>query len=220
RVVTDNSGASTETSVYAAYGERQGNTTETKGFIGERHDPETGLIYLNARYYDPVTARFISPDDWDPVLDGVGTNRYAYAGNDPVNKSDANGHFVCGGGCIAAAIGVYAAVEFGLSLYDAYDAAKTIADPNSSFTDKAISAGGLIAGIVAPGAGYGAGGKFARSKLTRTPHFQTHHVLPEELAKHPAIEATGFKTESVFNKIDLPTKPGLHKTRTVHRGKH
>ncbi|MCP4074530.1 MAG: hypothetical protein GY742_22850, partial [Hyphomicrobiales bacterium] len=80
------------TSVYAAYGERQGNTTETKGFIGERHDPETGLMYLNARYYDPVTARFISPDDWDPVLDGVGTNRYAYAGNDPVNKSDPNGH--------------------------------------------------------------------------------------------------------------------------------
>ncbi|MBD0417573.1 hypothetical protein [Oryzicola mucosus] len=37
-------------------------------------------------------ARFISPDDWDPTLPGVGTNRYAYAGNDPVNKSDPNGH--------------------------------------------------------------------------------------------------------------------------------
>ncbi|MCP4090152.1 MAG: RHS repeat-associated core domain-containing protein [Gammaproteobacteria bacterium] len=93
RVVTDNTGVSTEKWVYEAYGEREGNTTETKGFIGERHDPETGLIYLNARYYDPITARFISPDDWDPVLPGVGTNRYAYAGNDPVNKSDANGHY-------------------------------------------------------------------------------------------------------------------------------
>ncbi len=111
RVVTDNTGASTETSVYAAYGERQGNTTETKGFIGERHDPETGLMYLNARYYDPITARFISPDDWDPVLPGVGTNRYAYAGNDPVNKSDPNGHFIpavavaiaaCTGACSTA----------------------------------------------------------------------------------------------------------------------
>jgi uncharacterized protein RhaS with RHS repeats len=36
--------------------------------------------------------RFISPDNWDPTLPGVGTNRYAYAGNDPVNMSDANGH--------------------------------------------------------------------------------------------------------------------------------
>ncbi|MER8887672.1 hypothetical protein, partial [Mesorhizobium sp. M0816] len=34
----------------------------------------------------------ISPDEWDPTLAGVGTNRYAYAGNDPVNQSDANGH--------------------------------------------------------------------------------------------------------------------------------
>ncbi|MEZ5926807.1 MAG: RHS repeat-associated core domain-containing protein, partial [Hyphomicrobiaceae bacterium] len=39
-----------------------------------------------------VLARFITPDDWDPLLEGVGTNRYAYAGNDPVNKSDPNGH--------------------------------------------------------------------------------------------------------------------------------
>ncbi|MER9651848.1 RHS repeat-associated core domain-containing protein, partial [Mesorhizobium sp. M0199] len=56
--------------------------------------PETGLLYLNARYMDPVLGRFISPDDWDPTLPGVGTNRYAYAQNDPVNKSDANGHVI------------------------------------------------------------------------------------------------------------------------------
>ncbi|WP_208760349.1 hypothetical protein, partial [Mesorhizobium intechi] len=41
---------------------------------------------------DVQTVRFISPDDWDPTLPGVGTNRYAYAQNDPVNKSDRNGH--------------------------------------------------------------------------------------------------------------------------------
>jgi len=39
-----------------------------------------------------ANARFISPDDWDPTLPGVGTNRYAYSDNDPVNKSDRNGH--------------------------------------------------------------------------------------------------------------------------------
>lgn len=59
----------------------------TRQDIGERYDPETGLLYLNARYMDPAFGRFVSPDDWDPVLEGVGTNRYAYAGNDPVNKS-------------------------------------------------------------------------------------------------------------------------------------
>ncbi len=39
-----------------------------------------------------ANARFISPDDWDPTQEGVGTNRYAYAANDPVNKADPNGH--------------------------------------------------------------------------------------------------------------------------------
>ncbi|WP_425402314.1 RHS repeat-associated core domain-containing protein [Inquilinus limosus] len=36
--------------------------------------------------------RFISPDWWDPTQPGVGTNRYAYSGNDPINKSDPTGH--------------------------------------------------------------------------------------------------------------------------------
>lgn len=39
-----------------------------------------------------ANARFIQPDTMDPTIPGVGTNRYAYAGNDPVNKSDRNGH--------------------------------------------------------------------------------------------------------------------------------
>ncbi|MBA8882035.1 RHS repeat-associated core domain-containing protein [Phyllobacterium myrsinacearum] len=93
RIVTDSAGSVIEQTGYAAYGERTNTAMQTqKGFIGERYDRETGLMYLNARYYDPVFARFISPDDWDPTLEGVGTNRYAYASNDPVNKSDPNGH--------------------------------------------------------------------------------------------------------------------------------
>ncbi|CAN7455504.1 RHS repeat-associated core domain-containing protein [Rhizobium sp. LjRoot254] len=39
-----------------------------------------------------ANGRFISPDDWDPTKPGVGTNRYAYSENDPINKSDPNGH--------------------------------------------------------------------------------------------------------------------------------
>jgi RHS repeat-associated protein len=81
----------TSLSDYSAYG--QPLTTNGsialngKGYINERFDPETGLQYLNARYYDAHLGRFISPDWWDPTQSGVGTNRYAYAGNDPVNGS-------------------------------------------------------------------------------------------------------------------------------------
>jgi RHS repeat-associated protein len=68
-----------------------------KGYINERFDPETGLQYLNARYYDPLLARFITPDTWDPEIPGVDINRYAYAGNDPVNGSDPSGHIETSG---------------------------------------------------------------------------------------------------------------------------
>lgn len=42
--------------------------------------------------HDVQSVRFISPDTLDPATPGVGTNRYSYSGNDPVNKSDPNGH--------------------------------------------------------------------------------------------------------------------------------
>ncbi len=65
-----------------------------KGYINQRFDAETGLEYLNARYYDSNLARFLNPDTFDPTQQGVGTNRYAYAGNDPINASDPGGNSV------------------------------------------------------------------------------------------------------------------------------
>ncbi|MGB3314304.1 MAG: RHS repeat-associated core domain-containing protein [Albidovulum sp.] len=65
---------------------------ETKGFIGERFDSDAGLSYLNARYYDPKLAMFIQPDWWEVTESGVGTNRYAYSFNDPVNGKDTGGN--------------------------------------------------------------------------------------------------------------------------------
>lgn len=66
-----------------------------------------------------MPVRFISPDDWDPTMEGVGTNRYAYAGNDPVNKSDPNGHIAVADDA-AIAIGFAAAIAamgYGISDY-------------------------------------------------------------------------------------------------------
>lgn len=40
----------------------------------------------------PASARFLSPDTWDPWLQGVDINRYAYGINNPINNSDPNGH--------------------------------------------------------------------------------------------------------------------------------
>jgi RHS repeat-associated protein len=113
RAVTDGAGAAVLARRYSAFGREAEPAAaaspcagESRGWIGERREPSVGLQYLNARWYDPRLSRFLSPDGWDPVdaavaqsggaagvlASPVGTNRYAYAGNDPVNKSDPSGH--------------------------------------------------------------------------------------------------------------------------------
>ena len=59
-------------------------------YRGYYYDVETGLYYLQTRYYDPETGRFISSDSieyLDPETLG-GLNLYAYCGNNPVMKID------------------------------------------------------------------------------------------------------------------------------------
>jgi RHS repeat-associated protein len=67
-------------------------------FTGQKLDTGTGLYYYGARYYDPVTGRFISADT---IVPGAGNpqslNRYAYTQNNPVKYTDPTGHMVdCG----------------------------------------------------------------------------------------------------------------------------
>ena len=58
------------------------------------YDSETGLYYLNSRYYDPVVGRFINADGFVTTGQGLGsTNMYSYCGNNPIIRSDNNGDF-------------------------------------------------------------------------------------------------------------------------------
>jgi RHS repeat-associated protein len=68
---------------YDAFG--NGGTVTGYGFTGREFDPETGLLYYRARYYDPKIGRFISED---PIGLSAGINFYSYVYNDPVNLVD------------------------------------------------------------------------------------------------------------------------------------
>ena len=95
RLITEGTGAEVLRRSYRPFGDiaaQTGSHVEPKGWIGELRDPETTFLYPHARYFDPVLGRFLSPDWWDHDLPGVGTNRYAYADNDPINNSDPKGH--------------------------------------------------------------------------------------------------------------------------------
>ena len=53
---------------------------------------ESGLYYLNSRYYDPETGRFLNADgQLSTGSDLTGMNLFAYCGNNPVNRTDSSG---------------------------------------------------------------------------------------------------------------------------------
>ena len=80
---------------YYAYGSERAATGDLRidrTFTGQKADG-TGLLYYNARYYDPSLGTFIAPDSMVPnparVID---YNRVLYARGNPLKYSDPSGH--------------------------------------------------------------------------------------------------------------------------------
>jgi RHS repeat-associated protein len=90
RLVSSATGTAVGRFTYDAYGKRTdatGSVTTNLGFNGQYADPETGLIYLRARYYDSATGQFLTGDP----LGLTGTERYGYGSSSPLNWSDPRG---------------------------------------------------------------------------------------------------------------------------------
>ncbi len=121
--ILDNSGNIVVKYTYDAYGNcTRGYTTNNDladsnpiRYRSYYYDEDTGLYYLNARYYNPQWRRFISPDNTaylDPESVN-GLNLYAYCLNDPVNYADPSGNSVIASFLIGFA--VTSLVGWGLS---------------------------------------------------------------------------------------------------------
>lgn len=100
----DASGNITATFEYTPYGTYapQGTSMPAPdpngpGYTGHVNDPETNLVYMQARYYDMTVGRFVSVD---PVATAEGDisnfNRYSYATNNPILDTDPTGRYPIG----------------------------------------------------------------------------------------------------------------------------
>lgn len=91
--------AATHARAYTAFGHSSGAATPLcpLGFNGEATEPDTGWQLLGNGYraYNPLLARFHSPDNLSPFEEG-GLNAYAYCEGDPVNFTDPTGHSLVG----------------------------------------------------------------------------------------------------------------------------
>ncbi|WP_302276517.1 RHS repeat domain-containing protein [Coprobacter fastidiosus] len=66
-----------------------------RGYCGHKHVEYHGLIHMNARLYDPVIGRFLSPDPYVQMPDfSQNFNRYTYCLNNPLVYKDENGEFI------------------------------------------------------------------------------------------------------------------------------
>jgi len=97
--VYDQSGNSIFSYNYTAWGNfiKYGTTTTVTNpftYRGYYYDADLGLYYLNSRYYDSTTGRFINEDGIMGVNADMHTyNLFVYCGNNPVNRYDVSGMF-------------------------------------------------------------------------------------------------------------------------------
>ena len=112
------SGTRVVTYTYDAWGNPLSTTGSLATTLGEQnplryrgyvYDTETGLYYLQSRYYNPTWGRFINADS---LIDNRGVhtqNVFAYCGNNPIIRTDGSGnifHLVVGALVGAALSGV------------------------------------------------------------------------------------------------------------------
>lgn len=94
-MLTDPTGTVTDTYDYDAFGNMinlTGNTPNNYLYRGEQFDPDLGLYYLRARYYNPFAGTFTGRDsnEGTPRIPAT-LHKYLYTGGDPVNRIDPRG---------------------------------------------------------------------------------------------------------------------------------
>jgi RHS repeat-associated protein len=116
--LVDENGTVVQEYSYSPYGERSLTTDATgtgkfliyRGYTNHEHLDEFALINMNARLYDPVIGRVLSPDNLIVLIDNSQNyNRYTYCFNNPLKYSDPTGNW--GGWDDLAAITIGASVN-------------------------------------------------------------------------------------------------------------
>jgi RHS repeat-associated protein len=76
--------------------ESAGSGASEFGYTGEWWDAEAGVLYLRARYYEPVVGRFVSKDLWQGDSSRPQSlNAWNYVQGNPLNFTDPSGRIFC-----------------------------------------------------------------------------------------------------------------------------
>lgn len=141
--------------IYSAYGVMRSQTDGRDiqdnpfGYRGEYRDPESGLVYLRARYYAPERMRFVSRDSF------LMFNPYGYVDGNPVMHQDPSGHLSSGAiaGIVLGSVAAVALIAAGG--YMLFGAEAIALEGGEIGADAEVAEGG--AGVAEDEAGVGEG---------------------------------------------------------------
>ena len=142
------------TDVYLAF-----NPLRYRGYV---FDLDTGLYYLQSRYYNPEVGRFLNADAFPSTGQGLtGNNMFAYCGNNPISRADTQGtlwHVAFGailGGVISGVSKAWECIKDGDSIEEIIK--QTLVSTACGAVGGALAATGIgVGGQVIIGAALGA----------------------------------------------------------------
>lgn len=195
-------------------------------YRGYYYDVESGLYYLNSRYYDPQTGRFINADAPE-ILDGgndhlLENNLFAYCFNDPVNRFDDSGNWSLPNwakiaiGAAAIAVGVIATAATGGAAAPVLVASLKIAATSAAIG--AVSGAGInaVSHRMATGSWKGAGKAAVRGAIDGAcDGFMWGGITAG--ATFTTVAAKGAKIQNI-GKLKPKNKSGKNKSGKGYRG--
>ena len=171
-------------------------------YRGYFYDAETGLYYLQSRYYDPETCRFINADAFASTGQGVlGANMFAYCLNNPINLSDPSG--TSAAALITVALLAIAAALSGCARQSAENGFIAFGkDKNVRCYNYALNYIGYYDGGTAHDPGYITSHSFG-SEITRYPdNFSTNFVASNVASD---LSVLGYKYTATADFSQIPT---------------
>ncbi|VEN72620.1 conserved membrane hypothetical protein [Candidatus Desulfarcum epimagneticum] len=133
-----------ETSEYMPFGSMRAHTGSVVSdykFTDQELDTSTGLYNYDARLYDPVIGRFVTPDTIVPdVYNPQSLNRYSYCLNNPLIYTDPDGHVGVAGAIFGGFVGAVTGFTTGMMTTDG--------------NMKAAVVGGIVGGVVGVALGF------------------------------------------------------------------
>ncbi len=150
-VVTNGPHAVLERNEYEPYGQvLAGGNADRPGYTGHVKDAQTGLNYMQQRYYDPQIGRFLSVDPVTAYSNGDSRyfNRYWYAAGNPYKFTDPDGRWF---GVAAKVVKVIAkGGNVAATVAGAVEDAKTLVSRDATLGQRAAAGASLLSEVFSP----------------------------------------------------------------------